>query len=161
MFAVAESLMYAGKYKPAVDSLGRIAKDYPESSFAPKSRYTMAWIYEHNLANPDSALSQFKVLAAKHATTKYGEAALRRIPPIEADTSKKPVMEPMKKPAADTAAKSQTVGSTKAVSDTVMRSALKSLAPFDSLSDRNARPSRRGALRDTAKVRDTKKEGLE
>jgi hypothetical protein len=161
MFAVAESLMYAGKYQPALDSLGRIVKDYRESPLAPKSRYTMAWIYENNLANPDSALSQYKVLVAKHAGTKYGEAAQRRIPPVVADTSKKTTMEPTKISAADTAAKPQSVGSRKAAADTTMKILPKSPAQRDSVSEIDDRPLRRGVPRDSATVRKTKKEVVE
>ena len=161
MFAVAESLMYAGKYQPAVDSLGRIVKDYPESPLAPKSRYAMAWIYENNLANPDSALSQYKVLAAKHATTKYGEAAQRRIPPAVADTSKKSVTGPTKTSAADTASKSLSVGARKAATDTTMKLLPKSPVVPDSLSDFDDRQLQRGVPRDSAAVRKTKKEVIE
>ena len=164
MFAVAESLMYAGKYQPAIDSLGRIARDYPESLLSPKSRFTMAWIYEHNLANPDSALSQYKVLAAKHANTKYGEAAQRRIPPVVADTSKRTTVEPMKKSAADTAGRPQFVESKKATADTTTKFPPRSTAQPDSLS-KNAefdeRPLQQRVPRDTASVRKIKKEVIE
>mgnify|MGYP001359596270 CR=1 FL=1 len=83
VYAVAESLMYAGQYKKALDSLGRIVRNFPDSPLVPKSRYTMGWIYENHLANPDSALSQYKTLAQKYVTTKYGLAAQRRIPPAD------------------------------------------------------------------------------
>ena len=137
VFAVAESLMVAGKYQPAVDTLGRVVKDFPDSPFAPKSRYTMAWIYENNLANPDSALSQFKALVARHPTTKYGEAAQRRIPPVVADTarkisvvadtSKKTSIEIPKKAVVDTTVKSAPAPAMKIRPDTTMKIARKSL----------------------------------
>ena len=95
VYAVAESLMFAGHYQRAVDTLGRIVKDYGESPLVPKCRYTMAWIYENHLLRPDSALSQYKTLAQKFVTTKYGVAAQRRIPPVEAPP--KPVADSLKK----------------------------------------------------------------
>lgn len=95
VYAVAESLMFAGHYQRAVDSLGRILKDYGESPLVPKCRYTMAWIYENHLLRPDSALSQYKTLAQKFITTKYGIAAQRRIPPVEAPP--KPASDSLKK----------------------------------------------------------------
>ncbi|MCX6142320.1 MAG: tetratricopeptide repeat protein [Ignavibacteriales bacterium] len=157
MFAVAESLMYAGKYQPAVDSLSRIVKDYPESPMTPKSRYTMAWIYEQNLAIPDSALSQYKLLAAKHANTKYGEAAQRRIPPVVADTTKKAAVDPTKKPAADTTAKPPSAGLTKVAPDTTVKFPTKTPVPADSLFRKDDpdddRPARRGVPGDTTTVR--------
>jgi len=160
--------MYAGKYQPALDSLGRIVKDYPESSMAPKSRYTMAWIYEHHLANPDSAISQYKALATKHANTKYGEAALRRIPPPVVDTTKKAVadtikkaaFEPARKSAADTTLKLQTSGTTKMAADTTMKFPPKIPIPADSLLKKvevQGRPLQKGEPRDSATVRNIEK----
>lgn len=80
-FAVAESLMYAGEYSHALDSLGSIVQRYPDSPVTPKSIYTMAWIYENQLSLPDSALAKYRTLASKFVATKYGIAASRRIPP--------------------------------------------------------------------------------
>jgi hypothetical protein len=157
MFAVAESLMYSGKYQPAVDSLSRIMKDYPESPITPKSRYTMAWIYERNLAIPDSALSQYKLLAAKYANTKYGEAAQRRIPPVVADTNKKAAIDTTKKLVADTTAKPSATGLTKVSPDSTLKVQQKAPGYPDSplrkddLDDE--RPLRRGAPGDTTIVR--------
>ncbi|MBF8293800.1 MAG: hypothetical protein HW389_345 [Bacteroidetes bacterium] len=108
VYAVAESLMYAGRYQKALDSLGRIVRDFSDSPLVPKSRYTMGWIYENHLANPDSALSQYKTLAQKYVTTKYGLAAQRRIPPADslvqsaADSVKKSLLDARKKVLADT-----------------------------------------------------------
>ena len=154
MFAVAESLMYAGKYQRAIDSLSRIVKDYPESPMTPKSRYTIAWIYERNLAIPDSALSQYRLVAAKHPSTKYGEAAQRRIPP---DTTKTTTAGPMQKPAADTTAKPAPPGLTKVASDSVIKFPAKSIFPPDSVFKRDdsedERSSRKGVLGDTTAVR--------
>lgn len=149
MFAVAESLMYAGEYKDAIDSLGRIVKNFPESPLTPKSRFTMAWIYEHNLGNPDSALSQYKLLATKHTTTKYGEAAQRRIPPAMADTTKKA--------APDTTTKLLPAGPTKVTADTTMKLQQKMAAPPDSLlrkddSEDDERTLRRRAPGDTTAI---------
>jgi len=83
-FAVAESLMLGGQYQRAVDSLVFIVREFGESPLVPKCGYTMAWIYENYLSKPDSALAQYKTLAQKFVTTKYGIAAQRRIPPPEA-----------------------------------------------------------------------------
>jgi tetratricopeptide (TPR) repeat protein len=94
VFVAAESLMTAKRFSQALDSLSRIVKDYPTSPLAPKSHYTMAWIYEHDLSIPDSALSQFKLLAAKHASTPYGAEAARRIPPAVVDSSKNATIGP-------------------------------------------------------------------
>jgi TolA-binding protein len=107
VYAVAESLMYAGQYQKALDSLGRIVRDFGDSPLVPKSRYTMGWIYENHLANSDSALSQYKILTQKYVTTKYGLAAQRRIPPADAlvqpaaDSVKKSLLDARKRFLAD------------------------------------------------------------
>ncbi len=164
VFTVAESLMVAGRYQPAIDSLRRLAKDYPDSPLAPKSRYMIAWIYENNLANPDSALSHYKLVVQKHPGTKYGDAALRRIPPVVADTTKKAVIGPTKKSAADTAAKIPVLGPRMPDADTAIKLPLKNPLRPDSLLKKGEfddRVLRRGALTDSAAVRKTKKEVIE
>lgn len=80
-FFFAESLFQAGHYQRAVDSLSVLARESTDSTYLPKSLYTIAWIYEHELKKPDSAISQYRALAAKFGTTMYGIAATRRIPP--------------------------------------------------------------------------------
>jgi hypothetical protein len=138
VYAVAESLMYAGRYQKALDSLGRIVRDFADSPLAPKSRYTMAWIYENHLANPDSALSQYKTLAQKYVTTIYGLAAQRRIPPADslvqsaADTVKKSLLDARNKVLADTTKKAIPDSSLKARVAPVLK------APVDTSSGRPA-----------------------
>ncbi len=132
VYAVAESLMYAGQYSRAIDSLGRIVKVYPESPLVPKSRYMMAWIYENHLSRPDSALSQYKTLVQKYVATKYGIAAARRIPPepVVADTrvdstrklpldSKKSPADSTKKVMPDSTLKARSTIETKGKLDTI------------------------------------------
>jgi tetratricopeptide (TPR) repeat protein len=80
-FFAAESLIYRGEYARAIDSLSMLVKESSDSTFVPQSLYTMAWIYEHDLKMPDSALLKFKTLAGRYASTRFGAAAQRRIPP--------------------------------------------------------------------------------
>jgi TolA-binding protein len=131
VYAVAESLMYAGKYKQALDSLQRIADKYGTSPLAPKSRYMIAWIYETQLAIPDSALVQYKLLAEKFATTKYGLAAIRRIPPPEALA--KPAVDSTKKVLADTTRKAGPQVAKNAIPDSTRKELTK--APLKSVPD--------------------------
>lgn len=80
-FFLAESLFHAGFYQQAVDSLTVLAKETTDSTYLPKSLYTMAWIYEHDLNEPDSAIARYKTVAMKFGATHFGAAAARRIPP--------------------------------------------------------------------------------
>jgi TolA-binding protein len=79
-YAQAESLVEGRQYERALALLGSIVEEHPSSPFAAKSKYTMGWIYEHYLSNPDSALSQYKQVAERFGSTAYGAAARRRLP---------------------------------------------------------------------------------
>ena len=83
-YAQAESLVEGRQYERALTLLGSIVEEHSSSPFAAKSKYTMGWIYEHYLSNPDSALSQYKQVAERFGSTEYGAAARRRLPsPLE------------------------------------------------------------------------------
>ena len=81
LYAQAESLMEALQYQNALTKLTSIVNEHSSSPYAAKSKYTMGWIYEHYLTNPDSALSQYKQVAEQYGSTEYGAAARRRLPP--------------------------------------------------------------------------------
>jgi TolA-binding protein len=80
VFAHAQSLIDSAQYLLALDTLRMIADRFPKSPLAAKSRYTMGWLYENRLSNPDSALSQYKQVVERYKSTAYANAALRRIP---------------------------------------------------------------------------------
>jgi tetratricopeptide (TPR) repeat protein len=136
VYAVAESLMFVGQYQRAVDSLGHIVHDYGESPLVPKSRYTMAWIYENHLSRFDSALSQYKTLAQKFVTTKYGVAAQKRIPPPEAPP--RPATDSLKKALPDSAKAMMGVEAKKALADSTRKGQAVSVpkAPVDTTDER-------------------------
>ena len=144
-FFVAESLFQAGLYQRAVDSLSVLVKETADSTYLPKSIYTLAWIYEHDLKEPDSAIAQYKTLAAKFGATAYGAAAVRRIPPPPeppaADSSKTKTGEALEGPpragsasaAADSTFKSGGPPAGKAGADTTGLKLLLKNAPTDSV----------------------------
>jgi tetratricopeptide (TPR) repeat protein len=99
-FFAAESLYHTGQFQKAVDSLSVLARETSDSTYLPKSLYTLAWIYEHNLNQPDSAISKYRTLATRFEATTYGAVAVRRVPP------------PPEPPAADSS-KAKTVGAGK------------------------------------------------
>ena len=140
VYAVAESLMYAGQYQRALDSLGRVVAEFGESPLVPKCRYTMGWIYEQYLSKPDSALSQYKTLAEKFASTRYGLAAQKRIPPPEAPA--KPAADSTKKVLPDSLRKvgANEMGKTAVDSTTKGPGVPKLKLPIDSTDERRANP---------------------
>jgi tetratricopeptide (TPR) repeat protein len=80
VYAKAESLIDAAQYQLALETLRRIVDRYPRSPLAAKSKYTMGWLYENRLSNPDSALSQYKQVVERYGSTAYAKAAQHRIP---------------------------------------------------------------------------------
>ena len=73
VYAEAESLMEAGHYERALAKLNAIVEEHTASPYTAKSRYTMGWIYEHYLSNPDSALSQYQQVVSQYGS-KIGRA---------------------------------------------------------------------------------------
>ena len=63
------------QYKKAIETLRFIIQSFPKSPIAAKSEYAIGWIMEHRLAQPDSALIQYKHVMESYAGTKYASAA--------------------------------------------------------------------------------------
>ncbi|MBI9070661.1 MAG: tetratricopeptide repeat protein [Melioribacteraceae bacterium] len=74
-FYVAEKEMLDSNFTSAILRLYRIAKEHPESDYAPKALYTVGWILENDLELPDSASVVYDSLTVKYGTTKYAKEA--------------------------------------------------------------------------------------
>lgn len=88
LFMSAESLMYAGKPQEAIDTLDVIQREYGSSPLMPQASYLKAWIYEHDLSKPDSAIAQYKMISNRFGASLYGAAAMKRVPPVVVDSAK-------------------------------------------------------------------------
>jgi len=84
LYKRAEARIDSGEYGEAISTLRTIATEYPYSPFAAKSTYTVGWLYEHRLSQPDSALSEYKTLIRIYAASPYASAVLPRVRAIEA-----------------------------------------------------------------------------
>lgn len=79
-YAQAESLMESKQYQKAVKKFTELTEKFQKSPLVAKSKYSIAWIYENRLSNPDSALSYYKNVAEHYSATEYAVAARRKIP---------------------------------------------------------------------------------
>lgn len=75
----AEEFLQAGKTEDALRVLKNIASHSDTSEIIAKSKYTIGWLYENALSNPDSAASWYRVLLKEHPTSTYATAAQPKI----------------------------------------------------------------------------------
>ena len=73
LFSSGSSLRKNREFYYAIKQFLRIANEYPESNFSPRSLYTIGWIYEYNLKNIDSAFIYYRWLLEKYPETAYAK----------------------------------------------------------------------------------------
>lgn len=78
-YDAAEQLYYSKKYVEAIDSFRIIYKNFPKSSFAPKSVYYIGLIYENNLKMYDSAATAYGMLAKEFAKSPLVGSVIAKI----------------------------------------------------------------------------------
>jgi tetratricopeptide (TPR) repeat protein len=71
----AEAKMDSLRYREALNILINIPSNFPKSPIVPQSFYTVGWIYENILFNPDSAYAYYKKVTTDYKTTEYARAA--------------------------------------------------------------------------------------
>jgi tetratricopeptide (TPR) repeat protein len=84
LYKKAEARIDSGDYTGAITTLRTIATEYPNSPFASKSAYTIGWLYENRLSQPESALSEYARLLQAYASSPYAAVVRPRIRAIEA-----------------------------------------------------------------------------
>jgi tetratricopeptide (TPR) repeat protein len=83
LYERAESLSVRGDVNDAVELWKSILRRFPQSPTAPRAKLALAWTYEHQLRQPDSAAAYYRMVAEQHATSEFGKVALRRVPSVE------------------------------------------------------------------------------
>lgn len=73
LYLSGDRLRKFGDYYFAIKQFTKIYENYPKSDFAPKSIYSIGWIYEKNLQKPDSALYFYQMLLSKYPLTEYAQ----------------------------------------------------------------------------------------
>jgi tetratricopeptide (TPR) repeat protein len=82
-----EKLFLGGNAVEAADSMKMLGERYPASPYAPRALYAAGWLYEQNLALPDSAIALFERLRARFPGSRY---AIRVAPKLlEVDLKRK------------------------------------------------------------------------
>ena len=67
------------QYKKAIKTLRTIVNSFPKSPLAAKSEYAIGWILENHLAQPESALVEYKHVVKNYEGTTYAHAAVNQI----------------------------------------------------------------------------------
>ena len=79
-FREAESLMGGGVNLPGyLDILRQLPLEYPNSPFAARALYTVAWTYANRLENPDSARVYYQKLVDGYPLTEFAELASKSL----------------------------------------------------------------------------------
>ncbi|MBN1632838.1 MAG: tetratricopeptide repeat protein [Ignavibacteria bacterium] len=74
LYKEAVDYIYSGNYQTAIGNLTNVFTNYTQSKVAPKSLFTLGWIYEHHLANKDSAYYYYKFLKDRYPFSRYSIA---------------------------------------------------------------------------------------
>jgi tetratricopeptide (TPR) repeat protein len=77
-YAQSEKQIDAKHYEKAIGTLRFIIQSFPKSPFAAKSEYAIGWIMENNLAQPESAMVQYKRVVKDYKGTMFADIASKR-----------------------------------------------------------------------------------
>ncbi len=75
----AEAKYDSSDYEGAIKSLFKIYHENPKSKYAAKSLYTIGWILENDLNNPDSAASIYDTLNTKYRSSEFARAVVVKL----------------------------------------------------------------------------------
>ncbi len=78
------TLMQAGEHLAAIDTFRAVVSGHPTSPAASRALYAAGWIYENNMANPDSAASAYEQLVLLYPASVYALRAQPRVAEVQA-----------------------------------------------------------------------------
>jgi TolA-binding protein len=151
-FLEAESLRLGGAHPDDyISILKQLPQEYPNSLFAPKAMYALAWTYENSMRDLAAARKLYEQLGTRYPLTRFAEAAKEKIEsgllnPPEPPPEKKPPEEPAPADTSAASASSDSLALTTATDDTAA-----SVAPEAAEADSTVVPARAGpgAISDT------------
>lgn len=73
IFSSGNQLRKNGEYRLAIDKFNTVFEKYPDAKLAPKSVYSIGWIYENKVINPDSAMKYYNILLSKYPKSEYAK----------------------------------------------------------------------------------------
>ena len=81
VFLQAEQDLFNSNYEDAIESFLVIAEDDSGSIWAEKSRYAIAWTYEHHLDSVDAAINAYELIVAEYPNAAIAKIAQNKIKP--------------------------------------------------------------------------------
>lgn len=87
-FLIAEDAIEDSSFVNAVSTLKNIPQKYPESIYVPKSLYTIGWLYENKINQPDSAVGYYSQLLDDYANSEYASAVRAKVNTFQTEMEK-------------------------------------------------------------------------
>jgi len=144
-----DSLDYSG----AIKSFLKIYKENPKSKFAAKSLYTIGWILEYELSNPDSAASIYDTLTTKYRSSEFARNVQTKLTGHKQEERRlQAIQDSIKK------ANEIKIDTTKSISDSTIVSSIDSTKlNIDTIIEQDINPNvsdkNKKAIKDTTKVK--------
>lgn len=96
IFASGNQLRKNGLYPLSIEKYFSIYTNYPEHSLAPKSLYSIGWIFENKVIIPDSALYYYSLLLSKYPKTEYAKDISTSVSFLNVSKSGQPIPDSLK-----------------------------------------------------------------
>lgn len=87
-FLIAEDEMEDSNFVNAISTLKDIPQKYPQSIYVPKSIYTIGWLYENKINQPDSAVSYYSRLLDDYSNSEYASAVRAKVNTFQTEMEK-------------------------------------------------------------------------
>ncbi len=97
IFSSGNQLRKNGEYKLAIDKFNIVYDNFPTAKLAPKSVYSVGWIYENKLKVSDSALKYYSILLDKYPKSEYAKDISLTVAYMSAVKSGSPIPDSLKK----------------------------------------------------------------
>ncbi len=107
LFTSGDRFRIIGEYKLALRKFDSLAMFYPKSQYAPKALYVAGWLYEQQLKNADSAMSQYLALVDRYPESLYAKEVYGAVEAAYKAREEKLELERVKAAAASSSAKPQ------------------------------------------------------
>jgi tetratricopeptide (TPR) repeat protein len=97
IFSSGNQLRKNGLYDLALQKFNTVQEQYPANKLAPKSLYSMGWIYENKVVIPDSALKYYSLLLQRYPKSEYAADINLSVAFLSASRSGAPLPDSLKK----------------------------------------------------------------
>ncbi|HET54767.1 MAG TPA: tetratricopeptide repeat protein, partial [Ignavibacteria bacterium] len=87
-YLLAEELIEISDFDSAIFLLKEIVHNYPESVYKAKSLYTIGWLYENEVQQPDSAISYYQKLLEEYRYSDFALVVIDKVNIYKAEQEK-------------------------------------------------------------------------